>query len=131
MDCGYWAGPSFSGNTAQYWSLAWSWAQSFFAASNSANGPAITALCITALRESGVNSSDPAIKRGLKYLKGFVQPSGGVHHPQSLYRNYETSLAILCFSTVNDDGSYDKTIQNADKFLKGIQWDEDESIDRQ
>jgi squalene-hopene/tetraprenyl-beta-curcumene cyclase len=97
---------------------------------SSANGPAVTALCLTALMENGAPASDPSVARGLKYVLRFVQPTGGIHHPQSLYRNYETSLGVLCLVKANTDGRFDKHVKKADKFLKGLQWDEDESIDR-
>ena len=35
---------------------------------SAAKGPAITALCVMALLDNGVPASDPAAKRGLKYL---------------------------------------------------------------
>jgi squalene-hopene/tetraprenyl-beta-curcumene cyclase len=45
-----------------------------------------------------------------------------------MYQNYETCIAILCFKEANKDGRYDKTLKNAEKFLKGHQWDEGETI---
>ncbi len=97
---------------------------------SSANGPAVTALCVTALLENGLPATDPSVARGLKYVLRFVQPSGGIHHPQSMYRNYETSLGVLCLAKANGNQRFDKQIKDADRFLKGLQWDEDESIDR-
>ena len=81
-----------------------------------------TALVIVALLRHGTPISDPSVEKGLKYLEGFVQPSGGIHQPNSLYRNYETCLAILCFSEANDSGQYDTIIKKADAYIKGLQW---------
>ena len=84
----------------------------------------------TALMRSGLTPDDPLVAKSLKYLEGFVQADGGIHKPGSLYRNYETSLAVLCFSEANRQGRYDKLITRADQFLKSLQWDESESQDK-
>ena len=89
-------------------------------------GPGVTALITTALLRHNVPASDPMTARSLKYLEGFIQPSGGVHQQGTLYRNYETCLAILCFQEANEDGRYSEVIQKADAFIKGIQWDDGE-----
>ena len=93
-------------------------------------GPGVTAIVATALMRSGRTPDDPLVAKSLEYLEGFVQGDGGIHKPGSLYRNYETSLAVLCFSEANRKGRYDKLIARADKFLKGLQWDETESQDK-
>ena len=49
-------------------------------------------------------------------------PDGGIHRLDSRYRNYETCLAVMCFAEANRDGRYDKVLENADRFLKSIQW---------
>ena len=92
-------------------------------------GPAVTALVTTALMRNGVSAADPLVAKGLTYVKEFVQKDGGVYRNGSLYRNYETCLAILCFSEANEDGKYDKLLKRADGFVKGIQWDGDEGKD--
>lgn len=89
-------------------------------------GPAVTAMCTTALLENRVPMSSPAIQKGLGYLQGFVQSDGGVYAPNSNLRNYETSVAVMCFAAANKDGRYDKTIRNAIDFQKRIQWDDAE-----
>ncbi|OHB72749.1 MAG: hypothetical protein A2V70_17265 [Planctomycetes bacterium RBG_13_63_9] len=95
----------------------------------SAAGPGVTAVVTTAILRHGRTPDDPLVARSLQYLETFVQPDGGVYRKDTFYRNYETSLAILCFSAANRDGRYDKRIRDADRFLKGIQWDEDEEQD--
>ena len=47
-----------------------------------------------------------------------------------MYRNYETSLALMCFAEANRDGRYDKIIKNAEKFLKENQWAEAQGQDK-
>jgi squalene-hopene/tetraprenyl-beta-curcumene cyclase len=92
-------------------------------------GPGVTALVLTSLLRSGRPPEDPAVARGLEYLKSFRHDDGGIYRPGSLYGNYETCLAILCFSEANRDGRYRELIGRADAYVKGIQWDESEGID--
>jgi squalene-hopene/tetraprenyl-beta-curcumene cyclase len=93
-------------------------------------GPGVTAVVTTAVLRHGRTPDDPLVARSLKYLESFVHEDGGIYHKDHFYRNYETCLAILCFCEANRDGRYDKLINSADRFIKGIQWDEDEGHDR-
>ncbi len=93
-------------------------------------GPAVTALVATALLRHGRSPSDPMVARSLTYLEGFVRKNGGVYRPKTLYRNYETCVAVLCFKEANRGGRYDNILKGADRFLKGLQWDEGEGHDR-
>lgn len=92
-------------------------------------GPGVTALNTTALLRHGRTPADPQVAGGLAYLESFIQPTGGIHQEGSHNRNYETCMAVLCFSEANSDGRYDETLAGADAFLKGIQWDENEEVD--
>jgi squalene-hopene/tetraprenyl-beta-curcumene cyclase len=92
-------------------------------------GPGVTALVTTALLRQGRSPDDPLVARSLAYLQGMVQSSGGIHRPESLYRNYETCLAVMCFSEANQDGRYQDLLQRADTFLKEIQWDQGEGVE--
>ncbi len=94
-----------------------------------AAGPAVTGLVTTALLRHGRGVNDPVVAKSLKWLEKFVQPNGGVYHPESTHRNYETCVAVLCFKAANKDGRYDKTLKGAEKFLRGLQWDEGENKD--
>lgn len=96
----------------------------------SSKAPGITGLVATALIRNGVSADDPAIKKALAHLGSYIQKDGGIYFPKSNHRNYETCLAILTFHEVNDDGKYDEVIKNAEKFLKKLQWDEDEEKDK-
>tara|TARA_R110002072_G_scaffold302615_2_gene486867 strand:+ start:9945 stop:11084 length:1140 start_codon:yes stop_codon:yes gene_type:complete len=91
-----------------------------------ANVPGITALCVTSLLQSGVPADDPTVERGLKFLTSLVRDDGGIYHPQTQHRNYETSISVLALSAANTNGKYDSVIRDAEKFLRGLQWDEDE-----
>ncbi len=93
-------------------------------------GPGVTAVVTTGIMRHGRSPGDPLVARSLKYLETFVRPDGGIYKKDNLYRNYETCLALLCFAEANRDGRYDKLIKNAQAFLKGIQWDQDEGHNR-
>ena len=90
-------------------------------------GPAVTAMCVSALLKNGVPVSHEKVQKSLKFLESFVRPNGGIYAPKSNLRNYETSVALMCLHQANTDGQYDLTIEKAIAFLKGIQWDEGES----
>ncbi len=98
--------------------------------SYSANmGPGVTAVVTAALLRQGRSPDDPLVAKSLKYLEGFVQADGAVSLPDSMYRNYETSLALVCFAEANRDGRFDAIIKNAERFLKDNQWAEAQGQD--
>lgn len=83
-----------------------------------------TALITASLLEHGQSPQDPKIAKSLSYIASHIQKDGGIYQTGTYYRNYETCLAVMCLSKANKDGRYDKAIQGADAFLKGIQWGE-------
>lgn len=94
------------------------------------SGPGITALVATAVLRHGRSPDDPAVSKSLKYLEKFIQPDGGFGAADSKYRNYETCLAILCFTEANRDHRYDALLKKADAYVKSGQWDESEGKDK-
>lgn len=92
--------------------------------------PGISGLITTALLRSGVKPEDPVMQKALKHLTSFIQKDGGIYHPETGHRNYETSIALLALHAANFDGRYDKQIASARDFLKGLQWDESEDVKR-
>src|SRR5262245_10528882 len=92
--------------------------------------PAITAVCVTALLRSGRSPDDPTISTSLKWLEQYVQPDGGIYKSGSSIQNYETSIAIMCFSEANKDGRYAKLLKDAEKYVKDIQWGADGKVDQ-
>ena len=94
-------------------------------------GPAVTAMCTTALLKNGIAVEHPQIQKALTYLESHVRPDGGVYAPNSNLRNYETSVAVMCFVAANKGGKYDKIIQEAIGFQKNIQWDDGEGHTRE
>ncbi len=97
---------------------------------SSHTGVGVTALVTTAIIRHGRSADDPLVAKSLKYLEGQIQDDGGIYRTGSLYRNYETSLSVVCFHEANADGRYDKILKKADGFLKGIQWDGGEGKDK-
>src|SRR5262249_11993043 len=91
-------------------------------------GPSVTAPVLAGLVKNGVSSNDPTVARGLKYLEQNIQKDGGVYSKG--LANYTTSVAIMAFQEANKDGRYDGVIKNAAKFLKGIQFDEHNSDEK-
>ena len=89
----------------------------------------ITGLVTSSLLSSGKSVDDPMVKKGLDFLVGKQQPSGGIHSPTSRHQNYETCIAILALSEANKDDRYTETIKKAELFLRDLQWDEGEGVE--
>jgi squalene-hopene/tetraprenyl-beta-curcumene cyclase len=93
---------------------------------SASSGPGITAIVGAALMRAGRTPQDPVVAKALKYLESHLHEDGGIYQQGSNHKNYETCLAILCFTEANKDHRYDKLLANAEKFVKKEQWDEDE-----
>jgi squalene-hopene/tetraprenyl-beta-curcumene cyclase len=96
--------------------------------SNTSTG--VTALAVTALLRSDVPITDPTVVKGLKALETYVQKDGGIYHPSTSHKNYETCVAVVALKAADADGRFDQILSRADKFLRGLQWDEEEGIDK-
>lgn len=96
-------------------------------------GPAITGLVATGLLRHGRSINDPMVAEAVEYVAGFAKPDGGVYADESMYRNYETCIAVQCLrEAANAPGAkndYAKELAAAEAFLKGLQWDEAEGHD--
>ncbi|MGC4002760.1 MAG: terpene cyclase/mutase family protein [Pirellulales bacterium] len=97
---------------------------------NKQTGTGVTSLVLLSLVRSGVPANDPTVAKGLKFIESNVRADGGIYATESTNKNYETCLAISLLAEVNADGKYKQTIAAADKFVKGLQWDEGESADK-
>ena len=95
----------------------------------------LTALATTALLDSGLKADDPVVARSLAYLESLAQKNGGIYHPKTLHRNYETSIAMLAMSAASSSATpaarkrYAAHIAGARKFLKNLQWDKGEGLE--
>ncbi len=92
-------------------------------------GPSVTALVTTGILRHGRSPDDPVVAKSLKFVEGYAQKDGGIYSEGSSVQNYETSISVMCLAAANKDKRYDKTIKNAEKFLKGLQWDGEEGHD--
>ena len=85
-------------------------------------GPAITAMAVTAMIDSGlVPDDDPQIEKALDYILSFVQEDGGIH--AGFLGNYNTAICLSALDLVRDRPGMEETIKNAQNYLRGIQWD--------
>ncbi|MGB2985661.1 MAG: prenyltransferase/squalene oxidase repeat-containing protein, partial [Phycisphaerae bacterium] len=88
--------------------------------------PAIAALVVKCLvQDDDYGRSHPAAKRGLEFILRYVQPDGGIYVPGEGMRNYHTSVALLALAATKDP-AHTKTIKNAQRFLRKLQWDDGE-----
>jgi len=97
---------------------------------NAAAGPGVTAIVATGLLRSGRGVNDPSVAKSLKYLEGMVRPDGGIYQAGTLYGNYETCLAMMCFKEANRAGRYDKLLKGAEAYVRKQQWDQGEGVER-
>jgi squalene-hopene/tetraprenyl-beta-curcumene cyclase len=93
-------------------------------------GGAVTALATAAILESGRSPDDPQVAKSLKYLTQFVREDGGIYAKDSRIPNYETCVCMIAFAAANKDGRYDKLLAGAEKYAKGLQWDQAEGVER-
>ncbi|WP_417849505.1 prenyltransferase/squalene oxidase repeat-containing protein [Thalassoglobus sp.] len=93
----------------------------------SPHAPGITALVAHSLLQSGVSQDDEVVQAAFTHLKSHLKADGGIYDVDSSHRNYETSIALMAFQAANADGRHNELIQNAVKFLKKVQWDEEET----
>ncbi|HXG10696.1 MAG TPA: prenyltransferase/squalene oxidase repeat-containing protein [Gemmataceae bacterium] len=95
--------------------------------------PGITGVVVTGLLRSGkVTPQDPVVEKGLKYIESLVNPKAGHiagRDPVVQLQNYVTSVNVMALCAANRD-SYKQVIGDAVKFLKQLQWDEEEGKKR-
>ncbi|HLQ46946.1 MAG TPA: prenyltransferase/squalene oxidase repeat-containing protein [Planctomycetaceae bacterium] len=92
--------------------------------------PGITAMVCFGLESAGVKGDDATLQKGLQHLLSYLQKDGGIYHPETNHKNYETSLTLLALAGANSDGKLTGTIKDAEKFLRALQWDETEGLDK-
>ena len=82
-------------------------------------GPGVTALTAAALVKAGKPADDPVVAKAIEFVTKYVKKDGGVYDRG--LETYTTSLAIVAFKECNAGGKYDKVIDAAVKYLKGVQ----------
>ncbi len=94
--------------------------------------PGVTGIALTGMLRTGkVTSKDPTADKALKYIEALVNPKEGHiagQKPRIGLQNYVTSVNVMALCAADRD-SYKGVIGDATKFLKKLQWDEDEGKD--
>jgi squalene-hopene/tetraprenyl-beta-curcumene cyclase len=88
-----------------------------------------TGLVAASLLAVGVSAEDPMVRSALEHLLKNVREDGGIYSDQSLHRSYETCIALMALERANANGRHTEVMAKAEKFIRGIQWDESEGID--
>ena len=87
--------------------------------------PALSALPLIALQRepTGRYMTTPqpeVLQKGYTYLRGFVQPDGGIYNPQNGLANYNTSVSLLALFGANDPKD-EKILRDARGYVVGQQ----------
>ena len=91
-------------------------------------GPAITAMAVTVMLDRpDISSDDPAVVKGIDYILSQVQPDGGIHG--GILHNYNTAICLSALARVNNRPDVAQAIANAQRYLKGLQWDNEPGPD--
>jgi squalene-hopene/tetraprenyl-beta-curcumene cyclase len=90
--------------------------------------PGVTGIAVTGLLQTGkVTPKDPTADRALRYIESLIDPkTGHIAGKENVHlQNYVTSINVMALTGANRD-SYKQAIGDAVKFLKKLQWDEEE-----
>jgi squalene-hopene/tetraprenyl-beta-curcumene cyclase len=90
-------------------------------------GPAITAMVVRGLVESGTPVSDPAVAKGLAFIETMKQKDGGYYKDTN--PNYNSALVLSLYASLPEGKTkYKDQIAGLQKFLKSIQMDETKDV---
>jgi squalene-hopene/tetraprenyl-beta-curcumene cyclase len=97
---------------------------------STSKSPGVTGVVLTGLLRTGkVTPQTPIAERALQYIEGLVNRKAGHiagEDPKVQLQNYVTSINVMALSAANRADKYEAVIGDAVKFLKKLQWDEDE-----
>lgn len=92
--------------------------------------PAITALVVDCFaRHPDYGPEHPLVEKAYEMILGFAQPDGGIYIPDRGLMNYYTSVAVMALSRSKSPKAM-AAVENAQKYLTGLQWDESEDYDK-
>jgi squalene-hopene/tetraprenyl-beta-curcumene cyclase len=83
------------------------------------------------LKTGKVTAKDPNIEKALKYIESLINTKAGHiagKDPRVQLQNYVTCVNVMALTAANRD-SYKQVIDDASKFLRKLQWDEEEGKD--
>jgi squalene-hopene/tetraprenyl-beta-curcumene cyclase len=94
--------------------------------------PGVTGIALTGMLQCGkVTAKDPAAEKALKYIESLINRKEGHiagKDPKVQLKNYVTCVNVMALQAADRD-SYKQVVDDAVKFLKKLQWDEDEGKD--
>jgi squalene-hopene/tetraprenyl-beta-curcumene cyclase len=89
----------------------------------------VTGVALTGMLKTGkITPQDPTAEKALKYIESLINPKAGHiagKDPAVGLQNYVTSINVMALCAADRD-SYKLVIADAVKFLKKLQWDEEE-----
>jgi squalene-hopene/tetraprenyl-beta-curcumene cyclase len=93
------------------------------------SSPGVTGITLTGMLQTGkITAKDPTAEKALKYIESLINPENGHIAGKGAHvklQNYVTCVNVMALVAANRD-TYKKTIGDATKFLKQLQWDEGE-----
>ncbi len=125
------------GPDAKTWDAVATKATNFLKSSQDAKGgwstdksPGVTGVVLTGLLKSGTaTAKDPMAEKALKYIESLINREhkhiAGQDAKVQL-QNYVTSINVMALTAANQSDKYKGIVDDAVKFLKKLQWDEDE-----
>ncbi len=93
-------------------------------------GPAVTAIVAHGLVRAGRSGNDPVVVKALNYVQKSLHPDGGIYGEGSRHKNYETCACLSAFVAANGDGRYSKLIDKANAFIRSMQWDGSNNVEK-
>jgi squalene-hopene/tetraprenyl-beta-curcumene cyclase len=131
------AGPNKTVRDTKEWDRVTRQAIAFLKDSQADNGswseaksPGVTGIVVTGMLRTGqAGPRDPAIEKALKYIGALVNAKEGHiagKDPRVQLQNYVTCVNVMALVAANREGKYKSVIGDAVKFLKKLQWDEEE-----
>jgi hypothetical protein len=96
-------------------------------APKAAHEGSVTAIAVAAMLDTKrIAVNDPMIAKAMAFMETQVQPDGGIYAKGATgQHNYSTSVGLIAFVAADKDGKYKSVRDNAIKFLRGMQWQEE------
>jgi squalene-hopene/tetraprenyl-beta-curcumene cyclase len=92
--------------------------------------PGVTGIVLTGMLHTGkVTAQDPVAEKALKFIESLVNRKAGHiagKKPKVTLQNYVTCVNVMALVAAKQEKKYKSIIGDAVKFLKKLQWDEEE-----